>query len=198
MRKEAQRHLRRPGQPALVPAQVQPVLRRYGQALHVLLQAHAAVHLTVHGTVVDGAHQEVATAAEGHAHGRVDVALPVADHRPAHTGREPDGALLCRLHPAVGLLLLQLQGAALLLLLPGIGAVAAPHLHVAEAHRHAAVGIHHHAGMGEDAVLLFIARTVAEVPVIKRQATVMAEHDFRRVLDAEHVGEAFTTSCARD
>ena len=52
--------------------------------------------------------------------------------------------------------------------------------------------------MGEDAVLLFIARTVAEVPVIKRQATIMAEHDFRRVLDAEHVGEGFTTSCARN
>ena len=139
-----------------------------------------------------GPGQEVAAAGEGHAHGRVDVALTVADHRLAHTGRKRGGTPHRRLYPAEGLLLLQLQRAAPLLLLPAIGTVAAPHLHVAEAHRHAAGGIHHHARVGENTVLPTLARAVAEVLVVKRQAALMAERDLGRVLDAEHVREART------
>ena len=47
--------------------------------------------------------------------------------------------------------------------------------------------------MGEDAELLLLARAITEVLVVKRQTTLMAEHDFRRVLQAEHVGEVLAS-----
>ena len=113
-----------------------------------------------------------------------------------HAGGQRGNSLLGCLHPAVGLLLLQLHHTATLLLLAILRPVAVPYLYMAIADGHAARRVHHQAGVAEDGVRLLLARAVAEVLVVKRQPALMAEHDFRRVLQAEHMGESFAPPCA--